>query len=96
MAPEILNREHYKMPSDIYSFAISMLECFTWKEPFPKNELRFAWDIANFVCDGKRPKTIEYVDNDKIKDLIEKCWCQNPKERLIIYDVVALLESLIN
>ncbi|GAB1221884.1 hypothetical protein ENUP19_0085G0107 [Entamoeba nuttalli] len=26
MAPEVLNREHYKMPSDIYSFSITMLQ----------------------------------------------------------------------
>ncbi|BFU19172.1 hypothetical protein CL6EHI_172740 [Entamoeba histolytica] len=36
MAPEVLNHQHYKMPSDIYSFSITMLQIITWQDPFPK------------------------------------------------------------
>ena len=95
MAPEILNREHYKKQSDVYSFAITMLEIMTWKTAFPKEMFRFAWDIANCIADGKRPTTIENVKNNEMKRLIKSCWNQHPKDRLMINDVVALLETLL-
>ena len=36
MAPEILNREHYKMASDIYSYSITMLQIITFQDHFLK------------------------------------------------------------
>ena len=35
MAPEILNKDHYKKQSDIYSFAVVMLEVMVWKDVYP-------------------------------------------------------------
>ena len=34
MSPEILKQEHYKSPSDIYSFSITMYECMKWGEAY--------------------------------------------------------------
>ena len=93
MAPEILNREHYKKQSDVYSFAITMLEIMIWKEAFPKSVFRFPWNIADLISTGKRPQTIEEIQNKKIVNIIERSWCQNPRERLTIDDIVALLET---
>ena len=31
MSPEILNRQHYKKPSDIFSFSITMYEVMKWE-----------------------------------------------------------------
>ncbi|EDR25791.1 protein serine/threonine kinase, putative [Entamoeba dispar SAW760] len=53
MAPEILNREHYKMESDIYSYSITMLQIITWKDPFPKEIYNFPWDIADSITTVK-------------------------------------------
>ena len=30
MSPEVLNKQHYKKPSDIYSFSITMYEVMKW------------------------------------------------------------------
>ena len=93
MAPEILNREHYKKQSDVYSFSISILEILIWDEPFPKNIFKYTWDIADFISSGKRPVALVNIKNNNIKRIIEMTWCQNPKERLTINDVVPLLET---
>ena len=95
MAPEVLNKEKYKMPADIYSFAITMLEVMIWKDAFPKNKFSFAWNIADFVASGKRPDTINQVTNPELNNLIQMCWLQNPKERLTIDFVVSLLETFL-
>ncbi|ELP91093.1 40S ribosomal protein sa, putative [Entamoeba invadens IP1] len=70
MSPEVLNKEKYKMPSDIFSFAISMYECFTWKDPYPKEFFKFAWSIADFVASGKHLPKVECID-EKIYSLLE-------------------------
>ena len=93
MAPEILDRKKYKMPADIYSFAITMLEIYLWSEAFPKSELRFAWNIADYISSGKRPKGIQMIHDKNIKEMIEQSWCDDPKERLTIEDIVSLLET---
>ena len=95
MAPEILNRERYKYPADVYSFAITMLEIMIWGDAFPKEEFKFPWDIADFICDGKRPSLIEKVYNDVMKKLIQNSWCHDPSERLTIDDIVSLLETIL-
>ncbi|ELP88661.1 protein serine/threonine kinase, putative, partial [Entamoeba invadens IP1] len=55
MAPEILNRKKYTKSADIYSFGLSVFECITWIEAYLKKQFKFAWDIVDFVVNGKRP-----------------------------------------
>ena len=95
MAPEILNRQKYKKPADIYSFAITMLELMIWGNSFPANEFKFPWKIAEFVMEGNRPKTINRVSHVKMKSLIEHCWCHETNERFQISQIVEYLGSLL-
>ncbi|ELP90368.1 protein kinase domain containing protein, partial [Entamoeba invadens IP1] len=92
MSPEVLNKEKYKMPSDIFSFAITMYETFTWKEPYPKSEFKFAWCIANFVSKGNHLKKVIETD-DLIYSLLDKMWCFDFKDRIKIDEVVVELED---
>ncbi|ELP83546.1 protein serine/threonine kinase, putative [Entamoeba invadens IP1] len=92
MAPEVLNQEKYKKEADVYSFAITMYECFGWKEAFPKNIYKFAWDIADSIAIGKRPKLD--VFNEQQKLIIEKAWKHDPKQRSDISDIIKSLESM--
>ena len=96
MAPEILKRQHYKMPSDIYSLAVTMLEIMTWNDAFPRELFRFPWKIAEFISEGKRPNTIDNIQHQSIKHLISQMWNQNPKDRLSISSVVKELEQIQN
>ena len=95
MAPEVLNRQHYKKPADVYSFSITMLEVMVWGDAFPKELFKYAWLIADCICEGKRPKTIENVENNDMKRVIESSWNQHPKDRLSINDVVSMLETIL-
>ena len=36
---------------------------------------------------------IEYVENETMKELIKKCWCQKPIERLSIDQIIIQLEN---
>ena len=92
MAPEILKRQHYKKPADIYSFAVTMYEIINWDDAFSKSEFRFPWQIAEFISFGKRPKQTSEISQSQYK-LIQQCWCHNPHDRLEIDDVISCVET---
>ena len=94
MAPEILTRSIYKHSADIYSFAITMLEVITFSSPFPKEVFEFPWDIADLISDGKRPDTIQKVEIEEMKDIIEKCWSHDPQDRPQIKEVTIMIENV--
>ena len=54
MSPEVLNKQHYKTPADIYSFALTIYECIKWGEAYPEEAFKFPWKIANFIINGNR------------------------------------------
>ena len=92
MAPEILNKQKYKKPSDVYSFAITMYETLGWCECYPKKEFKFPWKIAEFVVNGnRRPQPDEIPEN--LYEIIKSCWIHNPLERIPIEDAISLLSS---
>lgn len=84
MAPEVLDREKYKKPADVFSFAVTMFECFVWGEAYPKSLFVFPWDIVSFVTSGNRvviPDTIP----EAIRNVISACWLQTVKERMSFF-----------
>ena len=93
MAPEVLEQEHYKKPADIYSFAITMFETMKWGSAYPKEIFRYEWDIAEFICKGKRLNKTNKM-RDQTYDLITHCWQQDPKERLTIDEIIQELNKL--
>ncbi|ELP89376.1 protein kinase domain containing protein, partial [Entamoeba invadens IP1] len=95
MAPEVLNKEHYKKPADIYSLAITIYEVFGWSNAYPIETFKFPWKIAEFVMSGKRLQRKENIP-EKLYQIIEKCWKQNPKERTTIIDLIDLIQREYN
>ncbi|ELP88686.1 serine/threonine protein kinase, putative [Entamoeba invadens IP1] len=95
MAPEVLNREKYKMPSDIYSFAITMYETFNWGDAYPKNKFQYAWSIADFVTSGKHLEKNQNIGNEEF-DIIEKMWCTDPHNRVEIDKIIDAINHIIH
>ncbi|ELP86125.1 protein serine/threonine kinase, putative [Entamoeba invadens IP1] len=95
MAPEVLNKEKYTESADMYSLAIFMFECMSWEEAYKKKEFKFPWKIAEFVINGNRLEKPESM-NDRIFNILEKSWKQNPKERISIEDFVNDLQKEFN
>ena len=52
MSPEILNKQHYKKPSDIFSFSIIMYEVMKWGIECNANfkELKYPKDNNLIIC----------------------------------------------
>ncbi|ELP92551.1 tyrosine protein kinase, putative [Entamoeba invadens IP1] len=94
MAPEILKQEKYKKSADIYSFAMTMFECFRWKDAYDKIEFKYPWKIADFVTGGNRLNKSELL-NDEQYELITKCWAHDKEERTNIETVREKLQKMI-
>ncbi|PKY47874.1 kinase-like protein, partial [Rhizophagus irregularis] len=78
VAPEVLKGNQFTMKSDIYSFGMIMYEMITSLPPYHD----YNWDenLLRDICDGIRPKIPEGIPNC-YKELMTKCWSQNPEDR---------------
>ena len=82
MAPEVLNKEKYKKPADVYSFGVMMYECFAWAgAAYPKELFKYPWDIVSFINAGKRLARPSSMRDD-VYGLITRCWREDPKDRI--------------
>ncbi|ELP89112.1 protein serine/threonine kinase, putative [Entamoeba invadens IP1] len=93
-APEILKKEKYKKSADIFSLGVTMFECFSWKEAYPKEDFKYPWKIAEFVMSGKRLENSHHIPNN-VFAIIASCWCLNSNERISSEEVVLKLEKVV-
>jgi Leucine-rich repeat (LRR) protein/tRNA A-37 threonylcarbamoyl transferase component Bud32 len=93
MAVEILRNEHYGRSADIYSFGVLMWTVFTQEEPY--KDIKYSWDLADFVLQGKRLPIPADCPN-QFRELISTCWAQNPQDRPTIQQIVHLLSTISN
>lgn len=92
MAPEFFeNPETAKQTKeiDVYAYGITIYHLITGITPF---EGIPALSVAGFVMAGKRPTIPDYTP-DYWKDLIERCWDQNPTHRPSFTEIANTLES---
>ena len=92
MAPEVVNKQHYKKPADIYSFAITMYEIFGWTFAYPKIEFKFPWKIAEFVISGQRLEKTEKISDNQYQ-IVSKCWEHVPSDRPKIEEIIEMLND---
>ena len=102
MAPEIINPSHdangmpvvESKPADVFAFAMFAVEVFTGKIPFEeeRNEA-----IALRISRGGRPRMPENPQaiglTNEMRELIDSCWQQDPKERPTMDEVVRRLRE---
>lgn len=92
MAPELLNKQHYKKPADIYSFAVTMYELFSNRHAYEKKDFKYEWNIATFVQSGKR-LDVSVIGNTAIRSLVSVSWKQDPLDRPSIDEIVDILSK---
>ncbi|ELP90688.1 tyrosine kinase, putative, partial [Entamoeba invadens IP1] len=83
MAPEILNKQHYKMSSDVYSLGVAFYETLIWGEAYPKKDFKFAWSVADFVSSGKRRAYQEGM-NKEAYNIVSGMWSHDLTNRTSI------------
>ena len=84
---------------DVYSFAMTTLECFTGRCPFDGfDEIgNGVQQLREHVLNGGRPRRPIGTINgmcDPLWDIITRCWAAEPKDRLSMNSVVTELTSI--
>lgn len=78
MAPEQISTENYGFAVDVYSFGMILYELATGRYPF---EGLKSHEIFNLVTTGRRPELPQDLEGTPLKDLIQRCWDQDPNQR---------------
>ncbi|GAB1227986.1 hypothetical protein ENUP19_0367G0019 [Entamoeba nuttalli] len=90
MAPEISRKDQMTLKSDVYSFAICMLEIWLGRDPYDPAKFPDSDSILRFVGAGKR---LDISDDCLLKDVIEQSWRHNPSERPTFKEIGVMLDS---
>lgn len=89
IAPELTIVEEYNEAVDVFSFGGILYELAVGKAPF--SGLKRA-EIEEKIGNGDRPLFPENVPTD-LRDLIEKCWSQDPSKRPTFSEIVDTMLS---
>lgn len=89
MAPEIMKNYEYSEASDVYAYSMIVYQIMSGRSPF--EGIKNSYNLFVKISTGYRPQ-IEGVP-DVYKELIEKCWSHDPKERPSFDEIV---DELIN
>lgn len=89
MPPEVIKNEdnpEFSEASDVYAFSLIAYEMFAGQPPFKSEEFYGA------MKSNKRPEFDSSFPED-YKEIIEKCWKENPQERPKFEEIVQFLEN---
>lgn len=92
MAPEILTREPSTKAMDVYSFGMIMYELITLKKPFEDIHNPNVIQVLQRVKQGRMP-SFDDSTPDSYRNLIQRCWAENPEERPTFDEIVRSLRT---
>ena len=101
IAPEVLKGGSPTKQSDVYSFAMLLIELLCPRRTNPWADDCKVPCITSYILEKKRPTLPENADNISptilkcFLQLIRSCWDENPNQRPNIKEVVSELQSLI-
>ena len=88
-APELFNNKEQTEASDVYAFALIAYEILTAKKPYDGLDMIH---LFAKVLSGNRPLFDAPIE-EPYKNLIERCWSQNPDDRPTFAQIVEELEN---
>ncbi|KAK8845714.1 hypothetical protein M9Y10_020632 [Tritrichomonas musculus] len=90
-SPEVLASKEYTKASDVYSFAMIVYEIITLEKPF--GNLKDFQEFYNEIVKKRSRPSFSKPIAPCYKDLIEKCWLQEPNERPTFNEIVDILKQ---
>jgi serine/threonine protein kinase len=94
MAPELINDGDYGLPVDVFAWAFIFWRLITLKTLFAECSSMNEFRIMKYIKEGGRP-AIADVLNPVQKELLEKCWDQDPSVRLTFAAILQEPDKLI-
>ena len=91
MAPELLNDDNYTNKIDVFSYGMLIYSLLTLQVPWSHVKEITSNDIYKLVSEGKRPELTNKEIPNCCKELIEKCWSNDPEDRPSFDQIVKML-----
>lgn len=91
LSPEVYLRKEYSKASDVYAFSLIVYEIMTNEKPF--NDLINVHQIIEKVVNKKERPQFNVSIPDCYRNLIEKCWSQEPVDRPTFSEIVENLKK---
>lgn len=88
MPPEIFSNQPYSFKVDVFAFAILSYEIITGLPLYP--EVTSPIELGVKICNGERLSIPDDVPSD-FKNLISRCWAQDPKQRPTFDEIYSFL-----
>eukprot|EP01088_Endostelium_zonatum_P008807 TRINITY_DN21965_c0_g1_i1.p1 TRINITY_DN21965_c0_g1~~TRINITY_DN21965_c0_g1_i1.p1 ORF type:complete len:284 (-),score=61.01 TRINITY_DN21965_c0_g1_i1:8-859(-) len=95
IAPELINRQPFTTATDVYAMAVILWELLSMEYPFVTEYNGDELAIAAAVLREERPIIPGYCPNN-YRELIEKCWSQDPEQRPSFEDISFTLRQIIS
>ncbi|KAK8876598.1 hypothetical protein M9Y10_006816 [Tritrichomonas musculus] len=93
IAPELFESDSKCSSSaDIYAFGMLAYEIVTGELPFKEHDGLTAVSISSKISNGERPEIPDRVP-EKMSNLIQRCWSQDPKDRPSFDEIFRELSS---
>lgn len=92
IAPEVIKGGKYGLKADVYSFAIIVLNLFTYNIEFLDDSKLSAFNFYKKVAAGERYKRPDSIP-DVYWNLIEMCWKQDEKQRPSFDEITEILKG---
>ncbi|XP_063446305.1 hepatocyte growth factor receptor-like isoform X1 [Mytilus trossulus] len=93
MAPECLEKGHYSVQSDVWSFGVVLWELMTrGVNPYPEVD---NWDVLRYIKKGRRMPQPPFCP-DILYKMMSKCWSFNPNDRPKFSELVHEINEMIN
>lgn len=100
-APEMYYSKNYTAKADVYSIGVILWELVVRLvknkhcKPYSEyNDIKYDYQIIFQVAHNQRRPTIPPECPSKVKQIIEKCWSQDPEERPTAAELLVLLKNI--
>lgn len=90
MAPEVITTKNYGLECDVYSFGVILYEMVEGKNPW---RVMKSEEIIPKIVHGERPEFTSEDYTPGMKELINDCWNQEPKQRPTLYKIFERLRD---
>ena len=91
--PDLIDFAVESKPADVFAFGMLGAEVFTGQLPFEGHSNLGA---AHLISKGGRPELPQNAEvTVQVRELLQRCWDQDPVERPVIDEVVETLEGIL-
>lgn len=93
MAPEVVDDVHYTNKIDVFSYGMILYHILTLRRPWCDKKDITTFKLLKLIIDGERPEIKKGEINDGWKDLIQRCWNNDPDKRPSFIQIVNFIKD---